>query len=82
MGTAFDQTLDLRGVHCPMPLVESSKAIKALPFGKVLKVITYLPGSMAVQGIISNVKNVEQVEKVTTSEDGNDLYTHYLRRTK
>jgi len=82
MGIAYDQTLDLRGVQCPMPLVEGSKAIKALPLGDVLKVTAHLPGSMAIQGLVSNVKNVEQIEQEIFSEDEMDLYIHYLRRTK
>jgi TusA-related sulfurtransferase len=82
MSTVFDQTLDLRGIQCPMPLVEGSKAIKALSPGETLKVVAHLPGSMAIQGLVANVKNVEQVEQETTSDNGADLYVHYLRRTK
>lgn len=82
MGIAYDQTLDLRGVQCPMPLVEGSKAIKALPLGSVLKVTAHLPGSMAIQGLVANVKYVEQIEQEIFSEDEIDLYIHYVRRTK
>ena len=82
MGIAYDQTLDLRGVQCPMPLVEASKAIKALPLGDILKVTTHLPGSMAIKGLVANVKYVEQIEQETFSEDEIDLYIHYLHRTK
>ena len=65
-----------------MPLVEGSKAIKALPVGDILKVIAYMPGSMAIQGLVSNLENVEQLEKDTSSDNGKDLFIHYLRRTK
>ena len=82
MSVAYDQTLDLRDVQCPMPLVEGSKAIKVLPLGDVLKITAHLPGSMAIQGLVSNVKYVEQIEQEEFSEEGKDLYIHYLRRTK
>ena len=82
MSVAYDQTLDLRGIQCPMPLVEGSKAIKALPLGDILKVTAHLPGSMAIQGLVSNVKFVEQIEQEVFSEEGKDLYIHYLLRKK
>lgn len=82
MGTTYQQSLDLRDVQCPMPLVEGSKAIKALVPGEVLKVIAYLPGSMAIQGLVSNLKNLEQLEQEASLEDGKDLFIHYLRKTK
>jgi len=65
-----------------MPLVEGSKAIKSLPVGDVLKVTAHEPGSMAIEGLVANVKNIEQLEKERFSDDGKDLYIHYLRRTK
>lgn len=80
MSTTYNQTLDLRGVQCPMPLVEGSKAIKALSVGDVLKVTAHLPGSMAIEGLVANVKYVEQIEQEKFSEDETDLYIHYLRR--
>lgn len=82
MSITYDQTLDLRGVQCPMPLVEGSRAIKALPLGNVLKVTAHLPGSMAIQGLVTNLKNVEQLVLETSSDDSKDVFIHYLRRIK
>ena len=40
-----DQTLDVRGMGCPMPLLKAKKAIEALGGGKVLEVLGTDPGS-------------------------------------
>ncbi|MCE5295968.1 MAG: sulfurtransferase TusA family protein [Euryarchaeota archaeon] len=40
-----DETLDARGLMCPMPIVKLSKKIKELPVGKVLELIADDVGS-------------------------------------
>ncbi|MGB9737476.1 sulfurtransferase TusA family protein [Chloroflexus sp.] len=78
----FDQTLDVKGAKCPMPLVKSRKAIAELPVGKVLQVISTDRGSVAdFQGWVKTAKNVELVAQETVQENGQELYIHYLRRT-
>ena len=34
-----DQTLDMRGFQCPIPIVKTNNAIKAMQPGQVLKVL-------------------------------------------
>ena len=41
----FDQTLDCKGLSCPMPIIKLSKAMKGLESGKVLQMIGTDPGS-------------------------------------
>ena len=41
----FDQTLDCKGLSCPMPIIKLSKAMKGLESGKVLEMIGTDPGS-------------------------------------
>lgn len=83
MSIAFDQTLDVKGAKCPMPLVKSRKAINGLPVGEVLQVIATDRGSVAdFQGWVKTAKNVELLEQETIQDNGQDLYIHYLRRTK
>jgi tRNA 2-thiouridine synthesizing protein A len=78
----FDQTLDVKGAKCPMPLVKSRKAVSNIEVGQVLKVVATDRGSVAdFQGWARTAKNVELVEQETAQEDGQDLYVHYLRRT-
>jgi tRNA 2-thiouridine synthesizing protein A len=40
-----DQVLDCSGLSCPMPVIKTSKAIKQLEIGQVLKVISTDSGS-------------------------------------
>ncbi len=78
----FDQTLDVKGAKCPMPLVKSRKAIAELPVGHVLQVISTDRGSVAdFQGWVKTAKNVELIAQETVQENGQELYVHYLRRT-
>lgn len=42
-----DQTLDVKGMKCPMPVIKAKKAIEQLQVGQVLEVVATDPGSMA-----------------------------------
>jgi TusA-related sulfurtransferase len=78
----FDQSLDVKGAKCPLPLVKSRKAIGELGVGQVLKVIATDRGSVAdFQGWAKTAKNVELLSQETAEEAGQPLYVHYLRRT-
>ena len=37
--------VDARGLNCPMPIVKTAQAIKAMPFGSLLEVLATDPGS-------------------------------------
>jgi TusA-related sulfurtransferase len=78
----FDETLDVKGAKCPMPLVKSRKAMGNLDVGQVLQVVATDRGSIAdFQGWAKSAKNVELIDQVTSEENGQELYIHYLRRT-
>lgn len=80
--SSFDQTLDVKGAKCPMPLVKSRKAIAELTVGQVLKVVATDRGSVAdFQGWAKTARNVELVAQETTNEAGQDLYLHFIKRT-
>ncbi len=82
MTVHFDQTLDVKGAKCPMPLVKTRKTINSLPVGNVLQVIATDRGSVAdFQGWVKTAKNVELLEQETVKENGADLYLHYVKRT-
>ncbi|MCG3211456.1 MAG: Sulfur carrier protein TusA [Anaerolineae bacterium] len=82
MTVHFDETLDVKGAKCPMPLVKTRKTINSLPVGNVLQVIATDRGSVAdFQGWAKTAKNVELLEQETVSENGADLYLHYVKRT-
>jgi tRNA 2-thiouridine synthesizing protein A len=42
-----EKTLDAKGLKCPMPVVKTSKEIKGVSVGGILKVLATDPGSMA-----------------------------------
>ncbi len=42
-----DLELDLRGLLCPMPMVEVSKNAKKIPVGGIIKAVATDPGSLA-----------------------------------
>lgn len=82
MAIEFNQTLDVKGAKCPMPLVKSRKAINTLNVGEVLQVVATDRGSVAdFQGWVKTAKNVELVAQETEQQDGQELFVHYLRRT-
>lgn len=46
MGAPTIQTLDLRGLSCPMPIVKTARAMKDLPSGATVEVLATDPGSV------------------------------------
>ena len=82
MNIQFDQTLDVKGAKCPMPLVKSRKTVNSLPVGSVLQVIATDRGSVAdFQGWAKVAKNIDLVGQETVQNNGQDLYLHYVKRT-
>ncbi len=61
MSVNFDQTLDVKGAKCPMPLVKSRKALKDLGIGEVVKVVSTDRGSVPdFQGWAKTAKNSQK----------------------
>ena len=44
--TKIDQLVDARGLACPMPIVKTAQAIKAMASGQVLEVLATDPGAV------------------------------------
>jgi tRNA 2-thiouridine synthesizing protein A len=42
-----EQTLDARGLLCPLPILKAKKALNGMPPGGVLEVLATDPGSVA-----------------------------------
>jgi tRNA 2-thiouridine synthesizing protein A len=40
-----DQTLDARGLSCPMPVLKTKKAIESLASGQILEIFSTDPGT-------------------------------------
>ena len=45
MAVQADQTLDCKGLSCPMPILKLAKTIKGMGSGKVLELLGTDPGS-------------------------------------
>ncbi|MGF1644970.1 MAG: sulfurtransferase TusA family protein [Thiotrichales bacterium] len=41
-----EQTLDARGLNCPLPVLRTKKSLSALQSGETLKVVATDPGAM------------------------------------
>lgn len=42
-----DETLDAKGLNCPLPILKAKKALKGLNDGQTLEVLSTDPGSVA-----------------------------------
>jgi tRNA 2-thiouridine synthesizing protein A len=42
-----DQTLDAKGLNCPLPIIKAKKALKGMSPGEVLAIESTDPGSVA-----------------------------------
>ena len=80
MSSEYDvtETLDVKGLSCPMPIVKTKQAIDDLDEGEVLEVVATDSGSVSdVQGWAKGTDGVSLLEQV----EGDDLYTHYVKKT-
>ncbi len=71
-----DQTLDAKGLNCPLPILKAKKALTALPPGGTLEVLATDPGAVKDFAAFSRTTGHELVEQ---SQDG-DVYRFVLRR--
>jgi len=42
-----DHTLDAKGLNCPLPILKARKALKEVPAGGTLEILSTDPGSVA-----------------------------------
>jgi tRNA 2-thiouridine synthesizing protein A len=78
----FDDTLDTTGLSCPMPLVKARKRIGEIEPGQILKIVSTDRGSIKdFQGWAKIANNVVLVDQETMTEDGAEIYVHFMKRT-
>jgi len=70
------QTIDARGLSCPMPIVKTAQAIKMIASGSLIEVLATDPGSVKDFAAWSRTTGNELVEQ---SADGG-VYRFVLRR--
>ena len=72
----IDQLIDARGLSCPMPIVKTAQAVKALASGSVVEVLATDPGSVKDFAAWCRSTGNELVEQ---SSDG-AVYRFVIRR--
>ncbi len=73
-----DQVLDCSGLLCPVPVVKTSKAVKAMEVGQILKLIATDPGSPPDMEAWSRQTGHELMRSM--QEDGKFIF--FIKRTK
>ena len=85
MNTNFeiDETLDVKGASCPMPVVKTKQATDGLAVEEVLEVVATDSGSMSdIAGWADGTPGVELLDQVEDEEGGEPVYKHYVRKTE
>jgi tRNA 2-thiouridine synthesizing protein A len=73
-----DQVLDCSGMLCPLPVVKTSKAIKTMEMGQILKMVATDPGAPPDMEAWSRQTGNELLR--STQENGKFVF--YIRRAK
>jgi tRNA 2-thiouridine synthesizing protein A len=76
MTCQITQTVDARGLSCPMPIVKTAQAVKTIPSGGFVEVLATDPGSVKDFAAWSRSTGNEIVEQ---SADGG-VFRFVLRR--
>jgi len=71
-----DQTLDAKGLNCPLPILKAKKALTALPPGGTLEVLATDPGAVKDFEAFARTTGHELIESTT---EGN-VFRFVLKR--
>jgi tRNA 2-thiouridine synthesizing protein A len=75
-----DQTLDVKGASCPMPVVRTKQASDNLAPGEILEVQATDSGSVSdIDGWASGTHGVELVQQEQHQDGDETVYVHYVR---
>lgn len=76
-----DETIDVTGESCPIPVVRTKQAIDDVAVGDVLEVLATDAGSVSdIDGWASSLAAVELRGQTETEGDGRTVYRHYVER--
>jgi len=76
------ETLDVKGLNCPMPVVKTKQAFDDIGDGEVLAVHATDPGSESdIAGWAEGTDGAELVDQDETDEGGETVYKHYVRKS-
>jgi tRNA 2-thiouridine synthesizing protein A len=71
-----DQTLDAKGLNCPLPILRAKKALQGIALGGTLEVLATDPGSVKDFKAFCNTTGHELLESSTEGK----IYRFVLRR--
>ena len=71
-----DQLLDAKGLNCPLPILKAKKALKTVPAGGTLEILSTYPGAVADCAAFSRATGNEIIEQ---GEEGG-VYRFVLRK--
>jgi TusA-related sulfurtransferase len=75
-----DETLDVKGASCPMPVVKTKQASDELAPGEVLEVLATDNGSVSdIAGWASGTPGVELMGQDERQEGGETVYVHHVQ---
>jgi len=72
-----DQVLDAKGLNCPLPILKAKKALKSVPAGGTLEILSTDAGSVADFAAFCRTTGNELVEQA--EQDG--IYTFLIRKS-
>jgi len=72
-----EHLLDAKGLNCPLPILKAKKALKDVPTGEVLQVLSTDPGSVADFEAFCRTTGNELLESKT--EEG--VYSFLIKHT-
>ncbi len=72
--------IDARGLTCPLPILRAKKALSDMLSGEVLKVLATDPGSVRDFQAFARQTGNDLLEQQSDQAEGQDLFTHILRR--
>lgn len=70
------QSLDVKGLNCPLPILRTKKALKTVAVGDLLQVIATDPGSVKDMDVFCRQTGNELVEWL----DEGGVYTFIIKR--
>ncbi|WP_332899267.1 MULTISPECIES: sulfurtransferase TusA family protein [unclassified Haladaptatus] len=77
------ETLDARGMNCPMPVMQTKQASDDLAETAILEVLATDPGSMSdIKGWANGAPGVELVTQHKDDSEEQTVYKHYIRKTE
>lgn len=78
-----NETLDVTGQSCPMPVIKTKQKIDELPTGAVLEVLATDSGSMSdIKGWASATAGVSLRSQVESDDNGHTIYKHYVEKVE